>query len=55
MADEQCDLFAFMNISTTSAHLSISCVVDEIDKYLSSADTSMESLMAYPRLLKAFV
>ena len=55
MADEQCDLFTFMDNRTTSAHLPISCVVDEIDKYLSSADILMESLMAYPRLLKAFV
>ena len=55
MADEQCDLFAFINNSTTSAHLPISCVVDKIDKYLSSADTPLESLMAYPRFLKAFV
>ena len=55
MTNEQYDLFALMDNSTTSAHLPISCVVDEIDKYLNSAYTSMENLIAYSHFLKVFI
>jgi hypothetical protein len=56
LADEPCDLFAFMDrhpaaLATPASYT----VLEEIDRYLTSTDGTLESLQAYPQLVKTFL
>jgi hypothetical protein len=56
LAEEPCDLFAFMDRHPTAlATTESNSVLEEIDRYFASTDGTLESLRVYPRLAKTFL